>query len=162
MPFTFLTCAVFYLLKMMPVPLVIPAVVDLLHHSVCVGLLCDLGINSRGVGTDLDVCFVRWWNMPSVNAPNMHILNLPEVNYSYHTHVRPQNCSFTPEKAQNKWSTVFAETLGFVFVYNKGSGIHRPQAFFIDFPSAKIFWGCNVNYFEFNCTFVFELFTMLN
>ncbi len=67
----------------------------------------------------------------------MHILNLPDVNYSYHTHVRPQNCSFIPEKAQNKWSTVFAETLGFVFVYNKGSGIHRPQAFFIDFPSAK-------------------------
>lgn len=59
---------------------------------------------------------------------------------------RPQNCSFTLEKAQNKRSTVFAETVGFVFVYNKGSGIHLPQTFFIDFMSAKKFWGCNVNY----------------
>lgn len=56
-------------------------------HNVCVGLLCDLCFNSRGVCTDLDVCFVPWWNMPSVRAPNMHILNLLDVNYSYHTHV---------------------------------------------------------------------------
>jgi len=32
-------------------------------------------------------CFMPWWNMPSVRASNMHILNLPDVNYSYHTHV---------------------------------------------------------------------------
>lgn len=33
--------------------------------------------------------------------------------------------------ALNKWSTVFAETVGFVFVYNKSSGIHPPQTLFL-------------------------------
>lgn len=66
----------------------VPAVVDHLYlHNVCVGLLCDLCFNSRGDCTDLDVCFVPWWSMPSVRASNMHILNLPDLNYSYHTHV---------------------------------------------------------------------------
>lgn len=126
-------------------------------HNVCVGLLCDLCFNIRGVCTDLDVCFVPWWNMPSVRAPNMHILKSSrrELFISY---PRPQNCSFTPEMAQNKWSSVFAETVGFVFVYNKGGGIHRPQTFFIDSMSAEHFCGCNVNYSEFKHAFVFELF----
>lgn len=142
-------------------PVVIPAVVDLLYHNVCVGLLCDMYINSRGVCTDLDVCFVLWWNMPSVKAPNMHILNLPDLNYSYHTHVHRIVHSLQRRPRINGALFLLRQLVLCLFII-KAAGFTDHKRSSLTSHQQKKFWGCNVNYFEFNRTFVFELFAVLN
>lgn len=127
----------------------------LCRPNVYVGLSCDLCINSRGVCRSWLLFHAVMKHAKCIRAPNMHILNLPDVNYSYHTHVH-RIVHWLQKWLGINGALFFAETVGFVFVYNKGSGIHRPQTFFNDSMSEQQFWGRNVNYSEFNQIFVFE------
>lgn len=137
----------------------VPAIMDLLYlHTMFVWACCVICVLILG-------CLYRSWRL---FCAVMKHAKCKGSKYAYFkssrrelfiSYPRPQNCSFTPEMAQNKWSTVFAETVFLcLFIIRAAGFTDRKRSSLTPCQQNSSVGVIIQNYSEFNHAFVFELF----